>query len=1400
MRPNRMVRSIIALFLVSFGITIVPIRDQFVGTANAATLGTGSCISIVTSTSGVTASTAGSDCVLSFTAGSNSWTPPAAVSSIWVLVVAGGGGGGSRHSGGGGAGAMMEGTNYSVTPGASQSIGVGAGGAGAIPSGGGCGVNGSDSTFGVILARGGGKACGGPDLTGGGSSGGTNQESSAPSLASTGSVNGTTVSHTASLSGITAFGTSGAKGWANNCKNLGYNTWCGGGGGGAGSGGTAASTSGVGDGGSGRPSSITGLSTTYAAGGGGAFGISLAGDCSGRTINGGVGGSSNIGGIGGGIVNGSGSASGNGATNTGSGGGGGTFCQGDNYSGGNGATGIVVVRWTPDTTKPSVSTWTPPASPSKNRSISFGLAFTEIISGLESADFSNPGTASGCTFTPNISSGTSFTIAITCSSDGTVIPLLAVDAVTDGNYNNGPAATSSSTAATIDTAAPSAFWSSPATLLSSLVYRYTLTTSESITGLAAGDFSTTGTAAGCAVTVSAATGSSFQITATCTSPGTVNLRMLNNAVTDLAGNTGPVINTDASVETIPKLTQATLTVSSTTATYGQSLTLTTSGGSGNGAVSWTVISGSCTVLNATLTPGDAGSTCEVRATKATDETYLLAVSTDAPINIGKANQSALTINTTTATHGQPLTLTATGGSGQGAVTWVARSGTCTILVATLTPGDAGSACVVRASRATDTNYNQVNSSDTTITINKTSQAALFVSSTTATYGQTLTLTTTGGSDTGTVTWQVISGTCTLSGASLTPGNVGSSCVVRATKDSTANYNAVDSSDTIVTIGKANQIVLAITSTTATYGQTLSLTTSGGSGGGAVTWQVTAGTCTVSTDTLTPGDANSLCKIRATKAASDNYNSVDSVDETITINKTSQSMLSVTTATAPHGRTTSLSATGGSGNGSITWVVTSGTCTVLASNLTPGNVGSTCVVRATKATDTNYNTVNSSNATITITKGSQTGLTITSAESFTTGTTLLLTATGGQSNGSLSWSATGTYCSLTGSSLSASRGGVSCTVEVTRAGDSNYNSASENLAISVDKIVQILTFQSTPPSRPTPNSTYTVDVDSDAFLAPTIAIANASSSVCTISAGVVTFSAIGNCLISASQSGNDTIAAAAASQQVTVVSPTAATITTTEPAQSIQSTTTQPATTAAPQSITTSPTTTTTSTIPPNSQLSTQIAAPTSTTTSSTSSTTTTTTTTTVPDALLDSSSGPGTELNAGETYAIVKGKKVATTVVVIENTLVVTLPNSVQVVFGPSPTASDSATVSADGTLRAFTNQTVGISATGMQPDSTYTVVMFSEPTELDRGTIPANGNYSGSVIVPKDTVISEHTLQVNGVGPNSEVFSLSMGIEVLDRQSNTGMAIFALSIAILLAMLGGRSFSTRQRRDRTTH
>ena len=83
------------------------------------------------------------------------------------------------------------------------------------------------------------------------------------------------------------------------------------------------------------------------------------------------------------------------------------------------------------------------------------------------------------------------------------------------------------------------------------------------------------------------------------------------------------------------------------------------------------------------------------------------------------------------------------------------------------------------------------------------------------------------------TWSVVSGSCTVSGATLTPGDAGSSCVVRATKGSDANYYSKDSADTSVSIGKAAQATLTVTSTSATYGQSLALTATGGSGLGGL---------------------------------------------------------------------------------------------------------------------------------------------------------------------------------------------------------------------------------------------------------------------------------------------------------------------------------------------------------------------------------------------------------------------------------------------------------------------------------------------------------------------------------------------------------------------------------------
>jgi hypothetical protein len=571
----------------------------------------------------------------------------------------------------------------------------------------------------------------------------------------------------------------------------------------------------------------------------------------------------------------------------------------------------------------------------------------------------------------------------------------------------------------------------------------------------------------------------------------------------------------------------------------------------------------------------------------------------------------------------------------------------------------------------------------------------------------------------------------------------------------------------LTISRVAQSPLSVASTSATYGQTLSLTSSGGSGSGAVSFTVVSGTCSLVGSTLTVGTVGSSCVVQATKAGDDNYTPVSSVATSITIGKAQQAPLALTSTSATYGQTLSLASSGGSGSGAVSFTVVSGTCTLNgASSLNVGNVGSSCVVKATKAADNNYFEVSSTNTTITIGRATQSGLSITSGSSLTTGDSLTLTATGGQSTGVLSWLLNGGDCSLSSATLTAARGGITCIVQVTRAGDANYNSITVTETINVNKIVQVLSFNSSAPVNVQVGDTYTTSVTSSAFLAPLVTIANSSSSVCSISAGVVTFNAVGTCLISASQAGNDVYSSADASQSITVgavpvVAPTPEPTPVTSPTPTVE---TPAVPNAAPRAA------------PPT--------------------TTTTTTTTTLPPSAGDpvlNEDGTPIELEEGETTAYVQGEIVQVRKQSLNGTLLLTLPNNVSMEIGVLPGSNTPTVLSADGELRVFRKDQFMVSADGLLPGTTYTVFMFSEPRELARGEASIDGMVASGVITPDDVEYGQHTLQLNGVGPDGEVVSISLGFTVLSREDNTLVAILAISAAVLLALLGGRPIWRRR-------
>jgi hypothetical protein len=88
--------------------------------------------------------------------------------------------------------------------------------------------------------------------------------------------------------------------------------------------------------------------------------------------------------------------------------------------------------------------------------------------------------------------------------------------------------------------------------------------------------------------------------------------------------------------------------------------------------------------------------------------------------------------------------------------------------------------------------------------------------------------------------------------------------------------------------------------------------------------------------------------------------------TYTINQIAQATLTLANRTLSQSSTYTLLASGGSGTGSITYTIQSGTCTIASVNqLTTKSINEDCVVRASKAADRNYLISNNVDGTMTI---------------------------------------------------------------------------------------------------------------------------------------------------------------------------------------------------------------------------------------------------------------------------------------------------------------------------------------------------------------------------------------------------------------------------------------------------
>ena len=556
--------------------------------------------------------------------------------------------------------------------------------------------------------------------------------------------------------------------------------------------------------------------------------------------------------------------------------------------------------------------------------------------------------------------------------------------------------------------------------------------------------------------------------------------------------------------------------------------------------------------------------------------------------VTKTAQTDLIISPTTSPYGSSLALTAVGGSTNGTITYTVTAGTatgCSITGTspsfTLTSTSAGT-CIVQYTMAGNSVYAPVSSVPTTITFTPINQAALNITSVSSVYGNTLTLTTSGGSGPGAVTYAVTNSTgtqtalgCTIGGTAptftLTVTQAGN-CLLAATKAASTNYLVQTSAETLITFAQAPQPTVTVTPLAGASGGTgFTITAAGGATGNTTTGyqlSVVDGTgtpsCTLSgstspaTLTSTPS-AVGTCIVTATRLGDVNYLDQNN-NWTITVNSNApQGKISIdtttgnTTGTYPNSITSSITYASttlvSSTNDTPTvWSGTALSCSYTGtySGSATGNTSikvtaqspGTCYMYITvgggTVSGTTYNAATSNTVMFTFAQQSQ-SITTASLGNVTYGVAPILLGSTSSSGLAVQYSATGS-CTVSQSGSSwylTITGAGSCSVTSSQPGNTYYAAATTPAAqtFTIAKANQSITFAQ-PAAVTYPSAPVTLIASSSSGLTDTFTVS--PSSICTISGASVTIVGVGNCSITAYQIGNSNYNAASTVTQTLVV--------------------------------------------------------------------------------------------------------------------------------------------------------------------------------------------------------------------------------------------------------------------------
>ena len=578
---------------------------------------------------------------------------------------------------------------------------------------------------------------------------------------------------------------------------------------------------------------------------------------------------------------------------------------------------------------------------------------------------------------------------------------------------------------------------------------------------------------------------------------------------------------------------------------------------GGGTISYSVDDATTTGCAVNSSTGEltysASGTCVVRATSAQTPQWESAFTT-VTFTIAKADQVITFPPLPGMVYGDaPFAVTVSAPSANVVLTSTTTA-VCTVAGTTVTILRAGE-CDLTASAAATSAYNAAADVSRSFTVAKAAPTVTWTPTTAITADDTLSFTpsalaTTNG---GALSYAVDSaGTtgCTVDSSTAVVTYVTSgTCAIRANSaatDDTASGSALVS----FVISKATQSItftysggskqygaapIAISATTDAPGRLVTFTSQtplvcGVTSAASIVGGATGGTISIV--------GVGTCTIRASQAGDAVYAAAANVEQSFTVAQGTQAGLVFTSAmSGTYDDTLTLATAGGSGTGAMTYALIGGAGTANCTlNTTTGeltfgtaaNGTGTCVVRATKAGDTNFSSQSTADTTITVAKAKQSiAFTSTVPTSALPGDTYAVTALATSGN-AVDLSVLG-GCSLSAATSPATVSFTAsgpCMIFANSVTDADYLAAyEESQIITVGSLNQTITFPAIT-DRAFGSASFSVEDSVSASSGLTVAFSSDDTSVCTVSgSGVITPLAVGTCLIRATQAGNDQYGAA-----------------------------------------------------------------------------------------------------------------------------------------------------------------------------------------------------------------------------------------------------------------------------------